>query len=299
MGARRCWPGSSEVGPAPPVEPLGERLRAAIIMHRACIQMTAGATNTHVVQSQTDRYADFYRGRQALRQRFRFDVRYRQRRTHEVLHELGIPSCGVRVLDVGFGGGDLLASFPRTCLVHGVDVSRSAVESARRHPRFAEFASAHFDTVPEDDAEALPAGPFDIITSAHALEHVPDDAATLHAIRSRLAPHGVLVLWVPIEEPDYIPFHLRAYSLQSIVERVRHCGFAPLAVEGSNHVNGHVWKLITIPSRRGWPVVGPLVDAFRLASLSMLGYRGQRGADRVLHRLGVGARQALVVARAR
>lgn len=267
--------------------------------HASCIQIAGTATTITIVQSQTDRYADFYRGRRALRQRFRFDVRYRQLRTHEVLRALGIPTEGARVLDVGFGGGDLLASFPRTCRVHGVDVSRSAVETARTDPRFADFASASFATVPEDDADALPAGPFDIITSAHALEHVPDDAATLHAIRSRLAPHGVLVLWVPIEEPDYIAFHLRAYSMQSIVERVRHCGFVPLAVEGSNHVNGHVWKLITIPSRRAWPVVGPLVDGLRLASLSMLGYRGQLHADRLLHRLGVGPRQALVVARPR
>lgn len=85
--------------------------------------------------------------------------------------------------------------------------------------------------------------PLDVVTSAHALEHVPDDAATLDAIRTRIAPHGVLVLWVPIEEPDYISFHLRAYSMQSIA--------------------------------------------------------GQRRADHVLHRLGVGPRQALVVARPR
>lgn len=247
--------------------------------------------------SQTERYAEFYRGHRTLRQRFRFDVRYRQRRTHEVLRTLGIATDGARVLDVGFGGGDLLASFPASCHLHGVDVSQSAVDTARTDPRFVAFAGAAFDTVAEDDAEGLPDGPFDIITSAHALEHVPDDTATLHAIRSRLAPGGVLVLWVPIEEPDYIAFHLRAYSMQSIVERVRHSGLVPIAVEGSNHVNGHVWKLITIPSRRGWPVVGPLVDGLRLASLSLLGYQGQRRADHVLHRLGVGPRQALVVAR--
>jgi 2-polyprenyl-3-methyl-5-hydroxy-6-metoxy-1,4-benzoquinol methylase len=250
-------------------------------------------------QSQTDRYAEFYRDRRALRQLFRFDVRFRSRRTHEVLRELGIDTHGKRVLDVGFGGGDLLASFPKSCRVHGVDVSQSAVDAARKDPRFVDFASASFATIPEDDAEALPQGQFDIVTSAHALEHVPDDAATLAAIKRRLAPHGVLVLWVPIEEPDYIPFHLRAYSMQSIAERVRHSGFAPLVVEGSNHVNGHVWKLLTIPSRRAWPVVGPLVDALRLGSLSLLGYRGQRRADHVLHRLGVGPRQALVVARPR
>jgi hypothetical protein len=62
-------------------------------------------------------------------------------------------------------------------------------------------------------------------------------------------------------------------------------------------VNGHVWKLLTIPSRRRWPVAGSLVDALRLGVLSALSYRGLKVADRVLYRIGVGPRQLLVIAR--
>lgn len=250
-------------------------------------------------QVQAHRYAQFYRRGRGLRRALRFDVRYRCRRTHEVLEALGIDTGAARVLDVGFGGGDLLASFPAGCAITGAELSASAVEAARTDPRFAVFAAAAFACVPEGDPEALPPGPFDLVLSAHTLEHVPDDRATLHAIGRRLAPGGVLVLWVPIEEPDYIPFHVRAYSMQSIVERVRRSGFEPLWVEGSNHVNGHAWKVLTIPSRRAWPVLGPMVDVVRLATLSLLGYRGQRRADTMLHYLGVGPRQALVVARPR
>lgn len=248
---------------------------------------------------QSERYAHFYGRARALRRLLRFDVRYRCRRTHEVLAALGVATGTARVLDVGFGGGDLLASFPHGCEITGAELSVSAVVAARDDPRFRRFACAEFDCVPEDDPDALPRGPFDLVLSAHTLEHVPDDGAALAAWRERLAPAGLLVLWVPIEEPDYIPFHVRAYSMQSIVERVRSAGFLPLRVEGSNHINGHAWKIVTIPSRRAWPVVGPAVDVLRLVTLSMLGYRGQRHADRALHYLGVGPRQALVVARAR
>jgi SAM-dependent methyltransferase len=256
------------------------------------VPFTADAVQSH-------RYAEFYAHGRALRQRFRFDVRYRCRRTHEVLAAQDVAVACARVLDVGFGGGDLLASFPAGCAVTGAELSGSAVAAARADPRFADFAAATFVQVPEDEPEALPHGPYDVILSAHMLEHVPDDGATLAAIRRRLAPGGHLVLWVPIEEPDYIPFHVRAYSMQSIAERVRRAGLVPTWIEGSNHVNGHVWKLLTIPSRRAWPVVGPAVDAVRLLTLSMLGYGGQRRADGVLHYLGFGPRQALVVARAR
>jgi SAM-dependent methyltransferase len=257
--------------------------------------MRAGAIDP----SQVRRYADFYRDDRAWRRAFRFDVRYRCRRTHEVLAQFAVATENARVLDVGFGGGDLLASFPPSCRVAGAEVSASAVASARADARFRGFADAHFTVVDENDPEALPAGPFDIVVSAHALEHVPDDAAMLTAMRARMTGTGVLALFVPIEEPDYISFHLRAYSLQSIGERVRAAGFEILWLEGSMYVNGHVWKLLTIPSRRAWPVVGPIADAVRLGTLSLLGYRGLRAADTVLHYLGVGARQALVLARPR
>ena len=48
---------------------------------------------------------------------------------------------------------------------------------------------------------------------------------------------------------------------------------------------------------RGWPVLGPLVDGLRLLSLSALPYGVLRLLDRLLFRLGFGARQALLLAR--
>jgi SAM-dependent methyltransferase len=245
---------------------------------------------------QERRYADFYRSLPRVRWLFRFDVRYRCRRLHEVLDDLAVDRDGADVLDVGFGGGHLLASFPRSCAVSGIDVSRSAVVAARDNPTFREFRAASFTQVAEGDPGSLPEGPFDIIVSSHTLEHVPDDAAVLAACFRRLRPGGTLAVFVPIEEPDYNEFHRRTYSVQSIEERVSRSGLTIRHVEGSMYVHGHVWKLVTIPSRRRWPVVGKLVDGLRLGTLSAISYRGLRAADAVLYRLGFGARQALVVA---
>lgn len=247
---------------------------------------------------QEARYSGFYTGRGSLRRWFRFDVRYRCRRLHEVFAALDLDTRGARVLDYGFGGGDLLATFESDCELDGVEISASAVDAARADPRFSRFRSAHFTCVPGDRPEDLPAGPFDVVLSSHTLEHVPDDRRALVELRKRLAPGGIAAFFVPIEEPDYIGFHVRNYSLQSFAERVEQAGFEPLLVEGSMYVNGHLWKLVTIPSRREWPVVGPIVDAVRLCTLSSIPYPLLRSADAFLYRLGFGARQALVVARA-
>jgi len=137
----------------------------------------------------------------------------------------------------------------------------------------------------------------DIVLSSHVLEHAVDDRALLLAMLRRLRPGGVLAVFVPIEEPDYILFHLRNYSLQSITERVAQAGFELLHSEGNLYVNGHIWKWLTIPSRRRWPGLRHVADALRVGTLGAVPYPWLRRLDRLLFLLGAGARQALVVAR--
>lgn len=251
---------------------------------------------SHVVTNQSARYGAFYDRFEALCRPLRFDIHYRARRLQEALEELGIRRTSQRVLDLGFGGGELLLSFPHSCSVTGADVSESAVQRARSNPSFRPFAAASFAAIAEADPDTIQQGPFDIVVSAHTLEHVVDDRHVLRQLWSRVVPGGVLAIFVPIEEPDYVSFHLRSYSLQSITERVMQAGFAVRHVEGSMFVNGHIWKLLTIPSRRRWPVIAPITDAIRTLSLAALPYNALRTTDEVLYRLGFGARQALVIA---
>lgn len=215
-----------------------------------------------------------------------------------MLAALGVDVERRRVLDVGFGGGHLLRSFPESCELFGAEISESSVDSARRDPAYGRYLRAAFTLVPEGEPGRIPRGPFDIVLSSHTLEHVPDDRAVLAAIRERLVPRGLLCVFVPVEEPGYNPDHVRVYSVESIAERIGQAGFEVLFAEGSQHVNGHVWKILTVPSRRRWPILGPLVDVVRPALLSLLPYRGHRIADRALDWLGFGPRQAFVVAQA-
>jgi SAM-dependent methyltransferase len=251
---------------------------------------------SHLELSQLGRYRNFYSGLVAWGNRLRFDVHYRCRRLPEVLRELGIPLTRQRVLDIGFATGDLLATFPRSCAIWGVDVSPTALEHAERSPLLSGFAQRRFTLLQESKSWELPDSEFDLILSSHTLEHVSDDARVLRAAYDRLVPGGTLAVFVPLEEPDYILFHLRNYSLQSITERVRLAGFEIVHTEGSLYVNGHLWKILTIPSRRNWPVLKHVVDALRMITLGILPYPCLRLFDKVLFHLGVDARQALVVA---
>jgi SAM-dependent methyltransferase len=247
--------------------------------------------------SQMARYERFYEGWRRLEGVLRFDVRYRCRRMQEVLAALGVGVEGRRVLDVGFGWGHMLLTFPASCQLWGVDISPSAVDTAARDPRFQAYAHASFHTVREEDPTDLPRGPFDIIVCSHVLEHVPDDRALLRALRNRLAPGGILVIFVPVEPPDYNLIHLRSYSLQTISERVAQAGVELLHGEGSMYVEGHVWRLLTIPARRAWPVLGIAASGLRHGFFSLVPYPLSFHADRLLFHLGLSAGQALVIGR--
>lgn len=247
--------------------------------------------------SQAERYCNFYRSSGKLRRFFRFDIRYRCRRLHEVLDELSISTNGVSVLDFGFGAGDLLASFPKECSVCGVDVSPSAVETARNKEIFKKFRKAQFQTVPEHNNDEFIHEKFDLVLSSHVIEHVDDDEVLLNTLKSRLKDDGHLVLFAPVEEPGYIHFHVRNYSVETLSQKVKDCGFDIVFCEGSMNINGHIWKVITIPSRHNWPVLGKTVDSIRLFILSLIPYKMIKIMDRVLGALGAGPRQAMIIAK--
>lgn len=249
------------------------------------------------MQSQTKKYENLYSKKSSVKWMFRFDVHYRCKRLVELFKKLGIERSNTRIMDFGFGGGQLLKTFPKDCKITGADVSRSGVERAQGDPGFRQYKSAHFVQVREDGVSSYPKGPFDIIVTSHTLEHVLDDKETLEAFHGSLERGGILAVFVPVEEPDYIQFHVRNYSVQGIGNLVARAGFEVLHLEGSMYANGHIWKLITIPSRRHWPVIGQIVNGIRVVTLSLLPYPVFRLFDRFLYSIGVGARQACVIAR--
>jgi SAM-dependent methyltransferase len=106
----------------------------------------------------------------------------------EAVAEAGGVLAGARVLDVGCGGGQLLAAARQrgAAEVCGVDPAAHAHEACRRQG---------LEVVPQLDD--LGARRFDGIVMSHVLEHVPDVLATLAELRELLRPGGWLCLEVP------------------------------------------------------------------------------------------------------
>ncbi|MHB1218312.1 MAG: glycosyltransferase [Alphaproteobacteria bacterium] len=116
------------------------------------------------------------------------------RRTMQFL----IPA-GLKVLDLGCGNGDLLASL-RPSRGVGIDFSAVAVRIAReRHPHL-EFRQG--DIEDEANYEGLD-GPFDVVVLSDAIGALDDCETTLGHLHRVIAPHTRIVIayFAPIWEP--------------------------------------------------------------------------------------------------
>ncbi len=132
---------------------------------------------------------------------------------------------GRRVLDLACGegyGSFLMANSWGASAVAGVDISKSAIASARKL-----FASPNVE-YHQEAAEAVdtlfePAS-FDLVVSLETIEHLADPLSVLQKIRALLRPGGLVAISCPNDHWYYRgpgernPFHQRQYTLAEFLD---------------------------------------------------------------------------------
>jgi 2-polyprenyl-6-hydroxyphenyl methylase/3-demethylubiquinone-9 3-methyltransferase len=103
------------------------------------------------------------------------------------------PLKGLRVLDVGCGGG--LVSEPLARLgagVTGIDPTVDSIAVARRHAE-AQGLPIDYRTASVEELQAR-GDQFDAVTCMEVIEHVPDQAAFVKSLGALVRPGGILVM---------------------------------------------------------------------------------------------------------
>ena len=103
------------------------------------------------------------------------------------------PFAGLRLLDIGCGGGLIAEPLARLCAsVTGVDPSPETIGAARRH---AEGQGLTIDYVAGTSGDLAAAGRrFDCVIALEVIEHVPDVPAFLKSCADVTEPGGLLVV---------------------------------------------------------------------------------------------------------
>lgn len=132
---------------------------------------------------------------------------------------------GLRVLDFGCGGGQLLASLYDRGFrsLHGYDPDASALSVVR--PGIA--------TLWNDAQQVQAHAPFDLIVMNHVIEHLPDPSQVLHKLLAVLSPSGQLLVRTPNTQSNLArttgdrwrgwetPRHLNLFSPSSLIRMCR------------------------------------------------------------------------------
>lgn len=145
-------------------------------------------------------------------------------------------TVGGRCLDVGCGGGALLAEAAAAMPAFGVDLSQAAVGHGR---------ASGLSTLARAEAGALPfaSGSFSVAFALDVLEHHPTPEHLAREVRRVLTPTGTLVVTVPAfawmwSYADHVLGHYRRYTKDQLVSELTSAGFT---VERATYF--HSWLL--------------------------------------------------------
>ena len=98
---------------------------------------------------------------------------------------------GLRVLDVGCGGGILADSMARKgATVLGIDLASKALKVAQLHALEAETLRVEYREISAEALADEQPGSFDVVTCMEMLEHVPNPASVVKACATLVKPGG-------------------------------------------------------------------------------------------------------------
>lgn len=183
-----------------------------------------------------------------------------------------------RVFDFGCGRGVFLRNLPiRPLAAYGLDLSDQAIANLQRYNWGAgrSFTALSSDDFYSDETSLQ----FDVVSSSHVLEHVPDDKLVLTRMLRLLAPGGYLVLNLPVNEVWQDPNHVREYDEQAVRALLENHDLEILSLELEDRWTAF---LLYHEQVRSGGVLKKLALRTLRAALALLPVNGMRFSEKIL-----------------
>lgn len=138
-------------------------------------------------------YGDLYFQKAKYTDPKAIELEYRRR--HKLMAQAGLKG-GERLLEIGCGAGQFIATCVDSYEWYGVDVSRAGIDRARE--RLTTLAPERLTASPiEQYQPSVGAGGFDAVLIFDTIEHVFDPSILLEKVANWLKPGGVVILSTP------------------------------------------------------------------------------------------------------
>jgi len=133
------------------------------------------------------------------------------------------PLNGLKVIDVGCGGGILAESMAKKgAKVTGIDLSEKALNVADLHS-LESALTIRYQHISAEDMAATEPGAFDVVTCMEMLEHVPDPTSIVRACAQLVKPGGQVFFSTLNRNPkSYIQAVLGAEYLLQMLPKGTH-----------------------------------------------------------------------------
>ena len=140
-----------------------------------------------------------------------------------------------KILDIGCGAGSLAFYYAsKGNKVVGIDISGSAIESAKKSAKLLKLKNIEFEVM-NFPTQAL-REKFDRVICSEVIEHLEDDTLALDKIYKLLKPHGKAIITTPSKNAplhrlgyaknfDIRVGHLRRYTMEELVKKSKKAGF--------------------------------------------------------------------------
>jgi SAM-dependent methyltransferase len=159
--------------------------------------------------------------------------------------DLIAPYCGRSVLEVGSGLGEFASQLEGPERLVLTDADSWLVERLAERYQSRPDVDVAYLALPE---EVSLGHTVDTVLALNVLEHVEEDVAALHSLRSVMEPGGRLILWVPAYPALYGDFdrqvgHVRRYTPKTLRETVEAAGLHVEELRPVNLLGGFAWWL--------------------------------------------------------
>lgn len=216
--------------------------------------------------------------------RLRYDTQVKRKTVLHLYRQTGKPVKHLRILEIGFGSGEVLFSFPNDCELYGVEISPSAIEVARQRAKQKNYARYEF-SLSETEELAFEEGSFDLVVASHVIEHVPDDAKFLKEVRRVLRQDGVAIILIPINEEFDDPRHLHRYTAVGFLKLIEEHGFkSPFHLE--NELLYNLVRKFYLEDKDRMGLMGKLIAGCFNVPTALLPFPILTWLDRLLFRMG-------------